>query len=222
MLEDAVPSLWAAVNGWFTPSVLFVLLNIVIGTIAVTSKGIRGMHSHPRKDDDPLHQHMLGPDLYHSSPSMLERLKSFRGFNRAPSGQIPFEATVAEAPPTAAASIRGSEAGKALETLDDSYEAAVAASSLKEHPVTRTHSESTPTVKKMAAKLMKSVSSISAFQLEEKPTPPRPATAGRSHPPEDEEVDAKADDFINRFRQQLNLQRLESIIRYRDMLSRGK
>ncbi|CAL9091852.1 unnamed protein product, partial [Musa textilis] len=36
-----------------------------------------------------------------------------------------------------------------------------------------------------------------------------------------DEVDARADDFINRFRQQLRLQRLESIARYKEMLSRG-
>ena len=35
---------------------------------------------------------------------------------------------------------------------------------------------------------------------------------------EDEEVDAKADDFINRFKKQLRLQRLDSILRYREML----
>jgi hypothetical protein len=37
----------------------------------------------------------------------------------------------------------------------------------------------------------------------------------------DEEVDAKADDFINRFKQQLKLQRLESLLRYKEML-KGK
>ena len=37
----------------------------------------------------------------------------------------------------------------------------------------------------------------------------------------DEGVDEKADDFINRFKQQLKLQRLDSLLRYRDML-RGK
>lgn len=30
------------------------------------------------------------------------------------------------------------------------------------------------------------------------------------------EVDAKADDFINKFKQQLKLQRLESLLRYRN------
>lgn len=38
---------------------------------------------------------------------------------------------------------------------------------------------------------------------------------------EEEGVDAKADDFINRFRQQLRLQRLDSILRCRDILTRN-
>ncbi|KAA8523252.1 hypothetical protein F0562_009675 [Nyssa sinensis] len=37
---------------------------------------------------------------------------------------------------------------------------------------------------------------------------------------EDEEVDAKADDFISRFKQQLKLQRLDSLLRVTDMLKR--
>lgn len=38
---------------------------------------------------------------------------------------------------------------------------------------------------------------------------------------EDEAVDKRADDFINKFRQQLKLQRLHSILRYKEMLNRG-
>lgn len=38
---------------------------------------------------------------------------------------------------------------------------------------------------------------------------------------EDEAVNEKADDFINKFRQQLKLQRLDSIIRYKEMLNKG-
>jgi hypothetical protein len=37
---------------------------------------------------------------------------------------------------------------------------------------------------------------------------------------EEEEVDAKADDFIKRFKQQLRMERLDSILRYRDILNR--
>jgi hypothetical protein len=50
----------------------------------------------------------------------------------------------------------------------------------------------------------------------------RPATAAaRSETTtckEDEAVDAKADDFINRFKKQLRLQRLDSFIRYRNSM----
>lgn len=41
-------------------------------------------------------------------------------------------------------------------------------------------------------------------------------------PPEaDRGVDARADDFINKFRQQLQLQRLNSLLNYKEMLNRG-
>ncbi|KAL4563817.1 hypothetical protein LXL04_027864 [Taraxacum kok-saghyz] len=49
----------------------------------------------------------------------------------------------------------------------------------------------------------------------------RPATMKASVRVHDESVDAKADDFIKRFRQQLKLQRLDSFQRFRDMLNRG-
>jgi hypothetical protein len=38
---------------------------------------------------------------------------------------------------------------------------------------------------------------------------------------DDTEVDAKADDFINRFKQQLKLQRMNSIMKYKEMITRG-
>jgi hypothetical protein len=34
-------------------------------------------------------------------------------------------------------------------------------------------------------------------------------------------VDERADDFINKFRQQLQLQRLNSLLNYKEMLNRG-
>nr|GEX88172.1 hypothetical protein CTI12_AA086170 [Tanacetum cinerariifolium] len=49
----------------------------------------------------------------------------------------------------------------------------------------------------------------------------RPATVRESAGAKDECVNAKADDFIKRFKQQLKLQRLDSLQRFRDMLNRG-
>ncbi|GKE46317.1 BEACH domain-containing protein LvsA-like protein [Tanacetum coccineum] len=48
----------------------------------------------------------------------------------------------------------------------------------------------------------------------------RPTTTRESRNVVDEEVDIKADHFISRFKQQLRLQRLESLARYNDMLKR--
>ncbi|CAJ1941681.1 unnamed protein product [Sphenostylis stenocarpa] len=44
---------------------------------------------------------------------------------------------------------------------------------------------------------------------------PKTARAETTSCKEDEEVDAKADDFINRFKKQLRLQRIDSLLRYR-------
>ncbi|KAK6118308.1 hypothetical protein DH2020_047879 [Rehmannia glutinosa] len=81
---------------------------------------------------------------------------------------------------------------------------------------------------KLPAKMRKSASLKSAFghfEEENIVEARRPATVrekGNAKVTEgDEEVDAKADDFINKFKQQLKLQRLDSIIRYKDMIGRG-
>ncbi|KAJ0591452.1 hypothetical protein HanHA300_Chr03g0073481 [Helianthus annuus] len=50
---------------------------------------------------------------------------------------------------------------------------------------------------------------------------PQPATMKKAVPEHDESVDAKADDFIKRFKQQLKLQRLDSLQKLREMLNRG-
>lgn len=74
--------------------------------------------------------------------------------------------------------------------------------------------------------MKKSASMKSAFKHFEPKVddaePRRPATMRERPTAEvDHEVDAKADDFINRFKQQLKLQRLDSILRYKEMIGRG-
>lgn len=96
---------------------------------------------------------------------------------------------------------------------------------------TRTHSDTKPSSGevqvKLARKMKKSASSKSAFahfKEEDIVENRRPATvreAKVSGAAVDDEVDAKADDFINKFKQQLKLQRLDSIMRYKEMIGRG-
>lgn len=82
---------------------------------------------------------------------------------------------------------------------------------------------------KLQKKMKKSASSKSAFVHSEEDDiveARRPATVRESKTKgtemDDAEVDARADDFINRFKQQLKLQRIDSIIRDKEMSSRGK
>lgn len=55
------------------------------------------------------------------------------------------------------------------------------------------------------------------------PPPPPPAAAQKKleRKPTTEDIDASAEAFINKFRHQLLLQRLESIENYEKMLARG-
>ncbi|TKY57977.1 hypothetical protein E2542_SST15032 [Spatholobus suberectus] len=96
----------------------------------------------------------------------------------------------------------------------------------------RTHSDTKPdsgeVPVRLPRKMKKSASSKSAFahfKEEDIVESRRPATVREAKVAgaavDDHEVDAKADDFINRFKQQLKLQRLDSIMRYKEIITRG-
>ncbi|KAL8216539.1 hypothetical protein R6Q57_023376 [Mikania cordata] len=109
------------------------------------------------------------------------------------------------------------------ESLDEVY------SKITRGNVNRTKSDTLPASGevpvRLSAKMNKSASLKSAFShFEENKIVEarRPASVRERRSPEvdDVEVDSKADDFINRFKHQLKLQRLDSIIRYKDMVNR--
>ncbi|KAM3319263.1 pathogen-associated molecular patterns-induced protein A70 [Capsicum chacoense] len=109
-----------------------------------------------------------------------------------------------------------------LKSLDEVY------SQLTEHHVSRSRSDRTPSAGEVPAKMKKSASMKSPFaHFEEEEAiveARRPATTRERNAKTsdgDTEVDAKADDFINKFKQQLKLQRVDSNLRYTEMLSRG-
>lgn len=113
-----------------------------------------------------------------------------------------------------------------LQSLDEVY------SKLAERHVSRSKSDTKPSAGEVPAKLstkMKKSASMKSpfnhFKEDEVVEARRPATvkekSTRRVTEADEEVDAKADDFINRFKQQLKLQRADSIIRNKEMIGRG-
>ncbi|EOY29905.1 hypothetical protein QUC31_020533 [Theobroma cacao] len=110
-------------------------------------------------------------------------------------------------------------------TLDEIF------SQLKDGHVRRTKSDTKPSSGEIPTKLPKNMrksasvkSAFSHFEEEDIVETRRPATVreGKAKATEeDEEVDAKADDFINKFKQQLKLQRIDSILRYKETVNRG-
>lgn len=220
MLEESMPSILALVYGWFTPAVLFVILNLVIGSIVVASKSSH--HHQPRAavDDDggAYPGRFFARSLSRSPSIVLDRLRSFN-LHRYCSGEIP---PPLESAPAPAAEISAEAAPHTAPDAEDDH------SPHHEH-LGRSQSDAHPTAgempPKLAVRIKKSASEKSAFaHFEEAEVEEVTAARDAAEPAQGsgaDEVDARADDFINRFRQQLKLQRLESILRYKEMLSRG-
>lgn len=121
---------------------------------------------------------------------------------------------------------RAENDGEGEQNMDEVY------SMLSGNHVSRTKSDTRPSAGEIPTKLTKKMkksatmkSSFGHFEEEDIVEARRPATVKEKGSAKatdaDEGVDAKADDFINRFKQQLKLQRLDSIIRYKDMIGRS-
>ncbi|XP_061349622.1 pathogen-associated molecular patterns-induced protein A70 [Gastrolobium bilobum] len=323
MLEESVssaPTFWSGLNSWFTPTVFFVVLQLVIGTIYITStlaNGTRKQHQqqqqqqhqhweqqdpqgqghdfpqqplarspsmlqrlksinffyHPYGSQDPHHpheqehQHQPQPQHQHQnpqlarSPSMLQRLKSINLYSYFPTE--PFSSKLTTDTNVSNITHETHKPQKqhvyddnAVVETEEEYEDDVVGQiedNLNEHEegssldeiysqlqgqgghFARALSDTKPAAGevpvKLPRKMKKSASTKSAFShfkeddivVESR----RPATVkeakvgGGGGGADDDGVDAKADDFINKFKQQLKLQRLDSIMRYKDMIGRG-
>ncbi|KAJ4957613.1 hypothetical protein NE237_024724 [Protea cynaroides] len=232
MREESLPSIWASVYSWFTPTVFFVLLNLMIGTIAISS-GL-GTKKNQAKDGKQ-------PQLTRA-PSVLERIKSINLYRYRSEEVNPFPSVTTTLQPLEHQTMEQHDQeeeelqDQQEDNLDHLHQDHEFEEQDNEYHVTRTKSDMKPASGEMPVKLpkkmRKSASSKSAFghfEEEEIVDRRRPSTVkeGKSraselqHFGEDDEVDTKADDFINKFKQQLKLQRLDSILRYKEMLGRG-
>ncbi|KAJ0246983.1 hypothetical protein HA466_0174360 [Hirschfeldia incana] len=270
-------SLVTAIYSWFTPTVLFIFLNLIIGTIAITSS-LSSSPSKSSSNDNPQIQrspsviHRLksinfssftspSPDKTHlqfppvattpdnnnneppasieqnqpflsRSPSVLHRIKSFNLYNYISQEPI----TVAESPPPQPPqppqpSVSVPAVEEEEEDTSPSLEEVYSKLNLNHH-VARTKSDTEPAAgaipPKLPKKMKKSASTKSPFshfeEAEDAVEARRPETVRvkRVTPVEeaDEQVDAKADDFINRFKHQLKLQRIDSITKYKEMVKK--
>ncbi|KAK8948607.1 hypothetical protein KSP39_PZI005855 [Platanthera zijinensis] len=191
---ESLPSIWLLMHSWLTPAVLFVLLNLVIGTIALTSKSLLA-HRHP--NDPAGNGENYG--IARTASSALHRLRSI-SLTRLRSGDFFFDPSISTAVQHKTDEISEiSSETKVSEKESEQQSAAEEGSkatmykSAREQPEVRT------------IERRKDVKTEKAVEEEV-----------------EDGVDARADDFINRFRQQLHLQRLDSLLKYKDMLSRGR
>ncbi|PON50476.1 hypothetical protein PanWU01x14_223410 [Parasponia andersonii] len=268
--------MWAFLASWFTPSSLFLFLNLMIGTIVLTARF--GSWKGPTHDHQ-LGQYDLSPQLARA-PSLLERVKSINfslykfdppssetGYHPPSEPGHVTEYPNADDPPQKLA--RAPSLLERLKSINLSYiyrsdpepedEAPDPNPFEEDHsrdhgtPVKRSKSESLGGAgkKSQPEKMTKSASVKSALGISsggkegdeeedeaviaaverrrpatarvEKKTEKRSVKGGEAAPSwdSDDGVDAKADDFINRFKQQLKLQRLDSLKRFSEML-KGK
>ncbi|MCE3215837.1 hypothetical protein HAX54_003686 [Datura stramonium] len=182
------------VYSWFTPTVLFCVLNLMIGTILVTS-ALRNNNKEDGEDDHNITQ-------LPRTPSLLQRVRSVNfsfpdPFNSPLLTHFPDNTTTTPSFLQRVRSINlsfSSQKPSPFPSLDQ--DAHDHEDDLQCHVVTRSKSE-TSTMKEEEKKL-----ETKSFG-------------------DDEAVDRKADDFINKFREQLKMQRIDSILKYQGNVDRG-
>ncbi|XVF88762.1 hypothetical protein PTKIN_Ptkin19aG0077600 [Pterospermum kingtungense] len=164
----------------------------------------------------PTEQNHSDPQPLSRAPSLLERVRSidFTSFYRSDSFK----------------SNQQTEPASATEEADSDTDASTAHGQVR-----RSKSDHSKVIqRKLSEKMKKSASENSRSKWEDEEQDQedeeedevekrRPATTRLEKTVsfgdgDDQGVDAKADDFINKFKQQLKLQRLDSLLRYRDML----
>jgi hypothetical protein len=203
-----------AVRAWLTPPVLFVLVNLVIGTIAVMSKLMSATTASGNGGDRR--------SLMRAPSAAFDRFRCF-SFSRlglpdaaAPDGGEWQRTSLLRSPSVALDRVRGfsfSRRGRAPADHAPATPPAEAREEAKEQThIERSQSEAAAGRRPRARKTRVTGREERASDGQE--------AAGRHELPPAVEVDERADDFIRQFREQLRLQRLDSILRYKDTLRR--
>ncbi|KAL8063205.1 hypothetical protein ABFX02_01G013300 [Erythranthe guttata] len=241
--EEIGSSIWAFIN---TPTALFILLNLMILTIFFTSTfSLSKNHNVAKSPPQSLLQRIKSIDFnQRPNPEDSDTLQQSHYFfqenleishSQQPPQYIISDQTHQNNPQQTPTHLVFEQKDSNFEDFqqarDEEKNVLDEQSMTDSHFISRTKSDTEPASgefpTKLPARMRKSASLKSAFgHFEEEVVVEarRPATVRVTGNAKvtggDEEVDAKADDFINRFKQQLKLQRLDSIIRYKDMIGR--
>jgi hypothetical protein len=199
---------------WFTPSCIFLIVNLVIGTIAITSR-------FAAKGDSP-------PQLVRSTSSFLGRVTSFgiRCCKYKPiiaaATTTPEETQIEQVDNCDVPQLDRAISSSMLDRVK-SIDLGLSKTEINKGPDDLARNP-LPRAPSLLERLMSgNFRRLDSVKEEKKPKfeveleSEGEVVRGRV---EEEEVDAKADDFIKRFKQQLRMERLDSILRYRDILNR--
>ncbi|OWM86569.1 pathogen-associated molecular patterns-induced protein A70-like [Punica granatum] len=231
MSGETLPStVSSTMDNLFSPAGLFFLLNLMIASIAISSRlSSSSSNDHGTSEHDDRYQQQqeqgeeeqtpsnsssdtpTDTEPLSRSPSLLGR---FRLFDIGRSGMPHQEQEPAEPE-------HEQETERQLDNDDQSYEEisrSMRADDAREETrdtEVQSRMRRSWSIKSDSGQYQRA--GESSGEEEEVVERRRPATA-RDLREGDEEVDAKADDFINRFKQQLRLQRIESLTRYGAMM----
>ncbi|XP_022147572.1 uncharacterized protein LOC111016466 [Momordica charantia] len=241
--------MWTSFAAWATPTTLFILVNAVIAVIALTSRFGAPKTSHRRHlHGGPA---LLRPPSLLDRVKSFDFSLYYNSGHCPDPNPDPNPAQLARAPSVLdrikSIALHRSDSNSSARETEHPQHQKPSPEQTHDHIVNRSKSDSgthTPTALEMSfrRRLQKSLSEKLTWAPFTATEPPqaeteeasvierrRPATSRaeigeRETAPgeeEEEEVDARADDFINKFKQQLKLQRLESLLRYRDAI-KGK
>lgn len=113
-------------------------------------------------------------------------------------------------------------------TMDEIYSRIIQSKGNNSAPYGRQNSDTKPSGGEIPVRLPRNIkksasdkSAVNHFGAVEREHVAAVAVVEEEEEEEEEEVDARAVDFISKFRQQLNMQRLDSIQRYKEMTSKA-
>lgn len=218
----SITSVYATmIASWLTPSCLFILLNLVIGTIAITSRSACQKRRQLDSCGAP-------------SPSLLDRVTSF-GLGCC---KIKPAATVSESQRSVVDPVQNSDSPR-LNRVPSSCETANPAApdrdpnelgqnqlpcdGLDQVPSCETESPAAPDWNQLprAPSFLERIVSLNFRRSDSVKSEKGSGPDVTGLMEEEKGVDARAEDFIKSFKQQLRMQRLDSILRYRNMLRRN-
>lgn len=189
LVMESIPQLWREAQSWMTAPILFLLLNVVVGTLYVSSNMLASSNKKAQEDEKGAPATVLQP----------AQVAAVADKQLSPDDRSGL-ASVASRPATTGLRARF-EKSKTLTRL--------VRSKSEQIPPTSYMSEASGSA--ITGRLKK------AGTFEASPRARKPVVVV-ADPPEDappghEEVDKKAEDFISRFYQKVKLQRLDSLLR---------